>query len=183
MESFLGNFLFSICMLFGVALHLGAGRRRDHGGDARPWWRCCRGLILRERIAPRVAAGIACAVAGIALVSLAQDAERRRAGLRWSGNLLLLGAVICEASYVVIGKQLTGNVSPKRISALINLWGLALVTPFGALAGAELRLRQRRRRSLVAAGLLLDRRQHGHRVAVDDRAEARAGRRRPACSP
>jgi drug/metabolite transporter (DMT)-like permease len=44
---------------------------------------------------------------------------------------MLLGAVICEASYVVIGKRLTGNVSPRRISALINLWGLALVTPFG----------------------------------------------------
>jgi drug/metabolite transporter (DMT)-like permease len=39
--------------------------------------------------------------------------------------------VFCEASYVVIGKRLTGNVSPRRISALINLWGLALITPFG----------------------------------------------------
>ena len=47
------------------------------------------------------------------------------------GNLLLLGAVTCEALYVVFGKQLTGNVSPKRISALINLWGLLLVTPLG----------------------------------------------------
>jgi drug/metabolite transporter (DMT)-like permease len=32
---------------------------------------------------------------------------------------------------VVIGKRLTVSVSPRRISALINLWGLALVTPFG----------------------------------------------------
>jgi drug/metabolite transporter (DMT)-like permease len=32
---------------------------------------------------------------------------------------------------VVIGKRLTGSVSPRRISALINLWGLALVTPLG----------------------------------------------------
>ncbi|GAB4126320.1 MAG: hypothetical protein Fur0014_23260 [Rubrivivax sp.] len=39
--------------------------------------------------------------------------------------------MFCEASYVVIGKQLAGAVSPRRISALINLWGLALVTPFG----------------------------------------------------
>ena len=44
---------------------------------------------------------------------------------------MLLGAVLCEACYVVIGKQLTGNLSPRRISALINLWGLVLVTPFG----------------------------------------------------
>ena len=39
--------------------------------------------------------------------------------------------MLCEASYVVIGKRLTGQVSPRRISALINLWGLVLVTPFG----------------------------------------------------
>jgi drug/metabolite transporter (DMT)-like permease len=47
------------------------------------------------------------------------------------GVALLLAAVVCEASYVVIGKKLTARVSPRRISALINLWGLALVTPFG----------------------------------------------------
>ncbi len=47
------------------------------------------------------------------------------------GNLLLMGAVCCEASYVVIGKRLTGNVGAKRISSLVNLWGLALVTPLG----------------------------------------------------
>ncbi|MEO8124612.1 MAG: DMT family transporter, partial [Burkholderiales bacterium] len=28
--------------------------------------------------------------------------------------------------------QLTASVSAKRISAIVNLWGLALVTPFGA---------------------------------------------------
>lgn len=49
----------------------------------------------------------------------------------WLGNLLLVGAVLCEAAYAVIGKKLTGSLSPKRITALINLWGFALVTPFG----------------------------------------------------
>jgi drug/metabolite transporter (DMT)-like permease len=47
------------------------------------------------------------------------------------GSLLLVAAMVCEASYVVIGKRLAANVSAKRISALVNLWGLALVTPFG----------------------------------------------------
>ncbi|MDP3248391.1 MAG: DMT family transporter, partial [Polaromonas sp.] len=49
----------------------------------------------------------------------------------WLGNLLLLGAVFCEAAYAVIGKKLTGALGPKRITALINLWGFALVTPMG----------------------------------------------------
>ena len=35
------------------------------------------------------------------------------------------------AAYAVIGKTLTGAMGPRRITALINLWGLALVTPFG----------------------------------------------------
>src|SRR5690606_9310313 len=39
--------------------------------------------------------------------------------------------VICEASYAVIGKRLTVVLSPKRISAIINLWGLILATPIG----------------------------------------------------
>jgi drug/metabolite transporter (DMT)-like permease len=50
------------------------------------------------------------------------------------GNLLVFAAVICEAAYVVIGKRLTDGLSPKRISAIINLWGFALVTPFGIWA-------------------------------------------------
>jgi len=87
-------------------------------------------LFLHERITRRVAAGIACAVGGIALVSLSKPAQGAAAS-SLLGNLMLLGAVTCEAIYVVVGKKLTGQVSPKRISALINLWGLALVTPFG----------------------------------------------------
>lgn len=128
LESFFGNFLFSVCMLFGVALTsaLAAGviMAALPGVVALLSW-----LFLRERIPARVLAGIACAVGGIALVSLSKHAGQAPVSL-W-GNLLLVGAVTCEASYVVIGKKLTGQVSPKRISALINLWGLALVTPFG----------------------------------------------------
>jgi drug/metabolite transporter (DMT)-like permease len=124
-ESFLGNFLFSICMLYGVALSsaLAAGviMAAIPAAVALLSW-----LFLRERIAPRVLAGIACAVGGIALVSLSKD--EGAGGSAW-GALLLAAAVVCEASYVVIGKRLTGNVSAKRISALVNLWGLALVAP------------------------------------------------------
>ncbi|BDI05788.1 DMT family transporter [Sphaerotilus microaerophilus] len=133
-ESFLGNFLFSICMLYGVALStaLAAGviMAALPGAVA-----LLSRLFLKERIAPRVLAGIACAVGGIALVSLSKAPPGATgagaAPSAWLGNLLLLGAVFCEASYVVIGKQLTGHIGPKRISALVNLWGLALVTPLG----------------------------------------------------
>jgi drug/metabolite transporter (DMT)-like permease len=89
-------------------------------------------LFLGERIQGRVKVAIALAAAGIVMLALARDgAGQSAASASPLGYALLLGAVVCEACYVVIGKRLTGSVSPRRISALINLWGLALVTPFG----------------------------------------------------
>jgi drug/metabolite transporter (DMT)-like permease len=129
LESFFGNFLFSICMLFGVSMSSALAAGVIMAGIPAAVAILSR-VFLHERITPRVFASIACAVGGIALVSLSKNSE---GAIHSSllGNLLLLGAVTCEASYVVIGKKLTGNVGPKRISALINLWGLVLVTPFG----------------------------------------------------
>ena len=133
--SFFGNFLFSICMLWGVALTsaLAAGvtMAAIPGAVA-----LLARLVLGERIVPRVAAAIACACAGIALLALARDGASAAAGddsasLSLVGHALLVAAVFCEAGYVVVGKQLTANVSPRRIAALINLWGLVLATPFG----------------------------------------------------
>ena len=130
-ESFLGNFLFSICMLFGVsatsAVAAGVVMAGIPAAVALQSW-----LFLGERIGWRVGSGIACAVAGIGWLAVARSGPSGASGHEplW-GYALLLGAVLCEAAYVVIGKRLTAQVSPRRISALINLWGLVLVTPFG----------------------------------------------------
>ncbi len=130
-ESFLGNFLFSVCMLYGVmltsALAAGVTLALIPGVVALLSW-----LFGGERIRGRVIFAIVLAALGIALLALARQtsADGWGSASPW-GYALLLVAVVCEASYVVIGKRLTANVSPRRISALINLWGLALVTPFG----------------------------------------------------
>ena len=128
-ESFFGNFLFSICMLFGVSMSSALAAGVIMAGIPAAVAVMSR-VFLKERISGRVMLGIACAVGGIALVSFTKSSDATKAS-SLLGNLLLVAAVLCEASYVVIGKKLTGNVSPKRISALINLWGLALVTPLG----------------------------------------------------
>ena len=140
LESFLGNFLFSICMLYGVSLTsavaAGVILAAIPATVALLSW-----AFLREQISSRVWAAVACAVLGIALVSISKgelvvhidSAQEADLTLKtaWLGNLLLVGAVLCEAAYAVIGKKLTGVLGPKRITALINLWGFALVTPFG----------------------------------------------------
>lgn len=137
LESFFGNFLFSICMLYGMALTSALAAGVTMAAIPAVVALLSR-VFLQERIATRTMLGIACAVGGIALVSWfgpsAQHDPALSLGTEGSsllGNLMLMAAVTCEAIYVVIGKKLTGKVSPKRISALINLWGLALVTPLG----------------------------------------------------
>jgi drug/metabolite transporter (DMT)-like permease len=131
-ESFLGNFGFSICMLFGVAATSATAAGVVMAAIPAAVALLSR-AVLHEPIAPRVRLAIVLAVAGIAMLALAREPQAATAGpaAPWWGYLLLLGAVFCEASYVVIGKQLSATVSPRRISALINLWGLALITPFG----------------------------------------------------
>jgi len=141
LESFLGNFLFSICMLFGVSLTTavaaGVIMSAIPAVVAVLSW-----IFLRERIGRRNGVAIALAALGIGLFSLTKDSSTAAAsGASWAGlplavwgNVLIFAAVVCEASYVVIGKHLTEGLGPKRISALINLWGFALVTPFGLWA-------------------------------------------------
>ena len=131
-ESFLGNFLFSICMLYGVALTSALAAGVTMAAIPAAVALLSR-LFLGEHIRPRVMLAIGCAALGIGLLGLARH-DGPSAGTGPAvllGYGLLMAAVLCEASYVVIGKRLTGNVSARRISALINLWGLALATPFG----------------------------------------------------
>lgn len=139
LESFLGNFLFSICMVYGVsmtsAVSAGVVMAAIPAAVAVASW-----ALLRERIGPRVWAAVACAVSGIGLLGLSAPAHRPSEAAQTHavlGHLLLFGAVLCEAAYAVIGKKLTGTLGPKRISALINLWGLVLATPFGLYLAAS----------------------------------------------
>jgi drug/metabolite transporter (DMT)-like permease len=131
LESFLGNFLFSICMLFGVsmtsAVSAGVIMAAIPAVVALLSW-----AFLRERVGLRVWAAVACAAGGISLLAFAKPAQDAGPAPNHAlGNALVFGAVVCEASYAVIGKKLTGALAPRRITSLINLWGFALVTPFG----------------------------------------------------
>lgn len=140
LESFVGNFLFSIAMLFGVsmttAVSAGVIMSTIPAVVALMSW-----AFLKERIGLRVWAAIACGVLGIAVLALSKnelnhehsrglEASFANGNVLW-GNILVFVAVLCEAAYAVIGKKLTGVLPPKRIAALINLWGFVLMTPMG----------------------------------------------------
>ena len=131
-ESFFGNFLFTLCMISGVAMTsavtAGVTMAAIPAAVAIMSW-----LFLREAVGIRTWAAIVLAVLGISLNSLSKDDATATSGDSQAvlGQLLLVAAVLCEASYAVIGKKLTASVSPKRITALINVWGFALSTPMG----------------------------------------------------
>jgi len=127
--SFFGNFLFSVCMLFGVSLTTATAAgvilaTLPAAVAMLSWW------FLRERPTPRVMGAVGLAVGGISLLHFArEDASASRAS--WLGNLLMFGAVLCEAIYVIIAKRMAATRTPLRVSALINLWGLVLIAPLG----------------------------------------------------
>ena len=113
LESFLGSFLFSICMLFGMreANHLGRchhGRHPRGGGAAVP------AVSARERCRCACWRQSALAVAGIVVLAFTRagpdDTRTSALGMAPAGR-----AVFHEASYVVIGRRLTGKLSPRRI--------------------------------------------------------------------
>lgn len=131
--SFFGNFLFSICMLSGIALTTATS-----AGVTLATLPAVVALLshwlLHERPTPRVWIAIGLAVAGIVLLQWAKPDDSISSASTvsiWLGNLLMFGAVVCEAIYVIISKRLSATRGPLRVSALSNLWGLTLITPLG----------------------------------------------------
>ncbi len=124
LESFLGNFLFSICMLFGVsmtsAVSAGVIMASIPAVVAVASW-----LFLRERITVRIG------LLALTPAHAPASPDAAKSSMPWLGNLLVFCAVLCETAYAVIGKSLTGRLGPKRIASLINLWGFMLSMPFG----------------------------------------------------
>ena len=128
LQSLFGNFLFSILMLYGVSMTsataAGVILATLPAVVALFSW-----LFLRERLEPRTWVAVGLAVAGVTTLTLARGLAADAQSVL--GNLLVFGCVCCEATYVILGKRLTATLSALRISALINLIGFSLMTPFG----------------------------------------------------
>jgi drug/metabolite transporter (DMT)-like permease len=94
--------------------------------------------LVGERLSRAQCAAVALAVAGLLLVQ-ATGAATGASGL--VGNLLVGGAVLCEASFVLLGKRLAPPYRPLRLALGANLVGLALSLPLahGELAAFDWR--------------------------------------------
>lgn len=122
LQSLFGNVLFSACMLWGISMTPATAAGVILGmlpvTVAVLSW-----VVLGEAFTGRLLLSLACAGAGIALLETG-GGSAGASGTGALGAALVMGGVVCEAIYVVIGRKLVSRLAPLHICASINLWGL-----------------------------------------------------------
>jgi drug/metabolite transporter (DMT)-like permease len=122
--SFFGNFLFTLCMLYGVA-HTSATAAGIIMSLLPAVIALISAWVLREHLTRSGGLTIMLAVLGVMSLSL----NKNDAGQSLLGNTMMVGALLCEAFYVVGAKYLSKGYSPKQVAVAMNTFGLILTTP------------------------------------------------------
>ena len=133
-------------------------------------------VTLAERVDGRTKVAIVLAVLGVGTLTLGRGGDAGAStDAALAGNAYMVGAVFCEAMYVVLGKRLTSaSVGPMQISAWINLVGFTLMLPLGIWQGLHFDFGRMTPLAVDADRRLRDRGQRAVDVAVADRPAVRA---------
>jgi drug/metabolite transporter (DMT)-like permease len=133
LQAFFGTFLFTLLMLGGVhrtsAVAAGVITSTIPAVVALLAW-----VVLKEQPGPRAVVAIVLAIIGVVVVTLARESGETASGSAsgsLTGNLMVLGAVFCESTYVILSRRLTQTLSPIDICAYTHGFGLLLMLPFG----------------------------------------------------
>lgn len=134
-QTFFGTFLFTLLMLYGVRMTTATA-----AGVITATLPACVALlswaVLREHPSRRTLISIGLAIAGVALLNASRGDAHGAGGSEaasgaWLGNALVLGAVVCEAIYVIVSKRLAAELSAIDICAYTHLIGGVLMLPLG----------------------------------------------------
>ncbi|MCP3774414.1 DMT family transporter [Paenibacillus sp. MZ04-78.2] len=137
LQSFIGVFLFSFFMLYGLTYTTAL-----ESGIITSMTPVMVGLIsllfFRERLRWNQTAGIVCAVLGALAINIFGGLFNASWSLHtlW-GNLLVLLAVAGEGVFLTFGKLVSKQVSPIAITTMTSLLGSALFMPFAAYNAAS----------------------------------------------
>ncbi|BAB04109.1 DMT family transporter [Halalkalibacterium halodurans] len=130
LQALSGVFLFSIFMLYGLMYTTAM-----EGGIIMSTLPAVVALMafitLKEKLTRLTIIGILLAVGGTLAINTSgtlSDVERGVAPLL--GNLLIIGAVISEALFIIFGKSISQRVSPLAISTMVSVFGVVLFLPF-----------------------------------------------------
>lgn len=88
-------------------------------------------LVMGERVRLPQIGAVALAVAGLLVV---ETTGAQRGSATVVGNLLVVAAVLCEASFVILGKRLAPPYQPLRLALGANVVALIFATPLALLA-------------------------------------------------
>ncbi|XQM34534.1 EamA domain-containing protein [Cupriavidus sp. H19C3] len=130
--AFFGTFGFTLLMLGGVrltsAMAAGVITSTIPATVAILSW-----LLLREHLSRRTVASVLLAVAGIAVLNVARGGEGTGGSgdHAFAGNLMILGAVVCESIYVILSRRLSQTLAAIEICAYTHLIGGLLMLPLG----------------------------------------------------
>jgi len=85
-------------------------------------------LALRERPGRYLVGSIVLATVGVLAISWPGEgsAGGSKSAAAFAGNLLILGAVVCEAMFILLNKRLRVPVRPLALSTLMTAFGLLL---------------------------------------------------------
>ncbi|AQV94909.1 multidrug DMT transporter permease [Cupriavidus necator] len=132
LQAFFGTFLFTLLMLNGVrltsAMAAGVITSTIPATVAILSW-----LLLRERLSRRTVLSVLLAMTGIAVLNIARGNSHGagNGSQAWLGNLMIMGAVVCESIYVILSRRLTQTLAAIEICAYTHLIGGLLMLPLG----------------------------------------------------
>jgi drug/metabolite transporter (DMT)-like permease len=88
-------------------------------------------LFVGDRLSRAQVLAVGLSVAGLILVQATSAAAG--GGTSLAGNLLVAGAVLCEASFVILGKRLAPPYRALRLALGVNVAGLVMAIPLALL--------------------------------------------------
>jgi len=128
----IGTFGFSILMLLGM--------REAPGAVAAVVMATTPGVtaagavvFLGDSVSRWTLLGIGLAVTGVLVVNLGADVAQGSGNAVWLGAGLVFGAVVCEATYSIVGKRLTVDLSPLQIVTAAAVLGAVLFAPLAVV--------------------------------------------------
>jgi drug/metabolite transporter (DMT)-like permease len=132
LQAFTGIFLFTALLLSGLRLTSAAA-----AGIVTSTTPAVAGalaaLLLRERLTRARAGALALAVLGILAIDLAGPAAGASGGANvLLGNLLVFGAVVGEALFIVCGRVAAARVTPLLAATTLSVLGFVMFLPFAA---------------------------------------------------
>ncbi|KOY80486.1 hypothetical protein ADM90_21095 [Lysinibacillus macroides] len=131
-QTLLGVFLFNVLMLHGLS-KTGAIEAGIITGTLPACTAILAYFILKEKFTRYTGTGVLCAVIGTIFMNITSLSATIHLSTSFVGNLFIVGAVCCEALFIIFGKSLSHRMSALTVSTMVSCFGALLFLPFAVM--------------------------------------------------